>query len=134
MLGQIQRFQKAINPQGFPGGTFVTPVEFPSFLSMNRYSEFAFYANDNWSLGSRVKLNLGLRYDYFGPQEKSEPKFDSNFYYGDPNLDISTRHAAGDPAGGANGQRAAERTRARSEGCGSRTRTTSRRVSASPGT
>ena len=78
--GKFSRFQKAINPKGFPGGTFVTPVEFPSFLSKNRYSEFAFYANDNWSLGSRLKLNLGVRYEYFGPQQKSEPKYDSNFY------------------------------------------------------
>ena len=90
MTGNIQRFQKAINPQGYPGGTFVTPVRISELPSKNRYQEFAFYANDNWSLGSRFTVNLGLRYDYYGPQEKSEPKFDSNFYYGDPNLDISS--------------------------------------------
>jgi len=89
-LGQIARFQKAINPKGFPGQTYVTPVEFPSFLSKNRYSEFALYANDNWSLGDRVKLNLGVRYEYFGPQTKSDPKYDSNFYWGDPSLNIQT--------------------------------------------
>jgi len=88
--GQIARFQKAINPKGFPGGTYVTPVDFPSFLSKNRYSEYAFYANDNWSVGDRVKLNLGMRYEYFGPQTKSDPKYDSNFYWGDPNLNIET--------------------------------------------
>jgi outer membrane receptor protein involved in Fe transport len=89
-LGQIARFQKAINPKGFPGGTYVTPVEFPTFLSKNRYSEFALYAADNWNFGDRVKLNLGVRYEYFGPQAKSDPKFDSNFYWGDPGLNIST--------------------------------------------
>jgi len=89
-VGQIARFQKAINPKGFPGGTYVTPVDFPSFLSKNRYSEYAFYANDNWSVGDRVKLNLGMRYEYFGPQTKSDPKYDSNFYWGDPNLNIET--------------------------------------------
>jgi outer membrane receptor protein involved in Fe transport len=89
-LGNINRFQKAINPNGFPGGTFVTPVDFPSFLSKNRYSEFALYANDNWSIGDRLKLNLGVRYEYFGPQTKSDPKYDSNFYYGDPDLDTRT--------------------------------------------
>ena len=72
MLGQIQRFQSAINPEGFPGETFVTPVTFPSFLSKNRYTEFALYAQDNWSIGDRFKLNLGVRYDYFGPQRKSD--------------------------------------------------------------
>ena len=50
MLGQIQRFNVAINPDGFPGGTYVTPVSLPSFISNNRYNEFALYANDNWSL------------------------------------------------------------------------------------
>jgi outer membrane receptor protein involved in Fe transport len=89
VLGQIARFQKAINPQGYPGGTFVTPVGEPNFLSKNRYNEFAIYAADNWSLGDRLKLNLGMRYEYFGPQTKSDPKYDSNFYYGDPNLDIA---------------------------------------------
>jgi outer membrane receptor protein involved in Fe transport len=90
VTGNINRFQKAINPNGFPGGTYVTPVEFPSFLSKNRYQEFAFYAQDNWSLGDRLKLNLGVRYDYFGPQSKSDPKYDSNFYWADPNLDLNS--------------------------------------------
>jgi len=90
VLGQIARFQKAINPNGYPGGTFVTPVDFPSFLSKNRYNEFALYANDNWSVGSRLKLNLGLRYEYYGPQLKTDPKYDSNFYWADPNLNLNT--------------------------------------------
>jgi outer membrane receptor protein involved in Fe transport len=88
--GQIARFEKSINPNGFPGGTFVTPVPDPDFLSKNRYNEYAIYAADNWSVGNRLKLNLGMRYEYFGPQKKSEPKFDSNFYYGDPDLDITS--------------------------------------------
>ena len=68
----------------------MTPVQAPSFTSNNTYNEFAFYAADNWSVKSRVKLNLGLRYEYFGPQNKSDPKYDSNFYYGDPNVSVST--------------------------------------------
>ncbi len=82
VTGNINRFQAAINPGGFPGGTYVTPVSSPSFLSKNRYTEFALYAQDNWNIGNRLKLNLGVRYDYFGPQRKSDPKYDSNFYYG----------------------------------------------------
>ena len=98
MLGHIQRFQKAINPQGYPGGTFVTPVRTSELPEQEPLQEFALYANDNWSLGSRFKLNLGLRYDYFGPQKKSEPKYDSNFYYGDPTLVTLRAPPAGDPA------------------------------------
>ena len=88
VLGEIRRFQTAINPSGFPGGTYVTPVELPSFTSFNRYNEFGLYVNDNWSIADRLTLNLGVRYEYYGPQKKSEPKFDSNFYYGDPNLSV----------------------------------------------
>ena len=90
VTGNIKRFQVAINPEGFPGGTYTTPVGVPSFLSNNRYNEFAVYANDTWSVTSRVKVNLGVRYEYYGPQTKSEPKYDSNFYYGDPNVSVNT--------------------------------------------
>jgi len=90
VTGNILRFQAAINPNGFPGGTFTTPVQQPSFLSHNYYDEFSIYGEDNLSLGTRMKLNLGMRYDYFGPQMKKDPKYDSNFYYGNPSLDITT--------------------------------------------
>ena len=86
VLGQIRTLQhRDQSRRGIPGGTYVTPVELPSFPSQNRYNEYALYVNDNWSLTNRVTLNLGVRYEYFGPQEKSDPKYDSNFYYGTPN-------------------------------------------------
>jgi outer membrane receptor protein involved in Fe transport len=94
VLGQLRRFQTAINAEGYPGGTYTTPVSLPSFTSFNRYNEFALYANDNWSLGNRLTVNLGLRYEYYGPQTKSDPKFDSNFYYGDPNVSVNTSSPA----------------------------------------
>jgi outer membrane receptor protein involved in Fe transport len=90
VTGNILRFQAAINPNGYPGGTFVTPVQQPSFTSHNRYDEFGLYAQDNWSIKSRVTLNLGVRYEYYGPQKKSDPKYDSNFYYADPSVSVST--------------------------------------------
>jgi outer membrane receptor protein involved in Fe transport len=89
VTGTLGRFQKAINPNAFPGQTYVSPVAEPSFLSKNRYNEFSFYANDNWSVGNRLKLNLGMRYEYFGPQQKSDPKYDSNFYWADPDFDLT---------------------------------------------
>ena len=90
VLGQLRRFQTAINPGGYPGGSYVTPVSLPSFTSFNTYTEYALYANDNWSIGDRLTLNLGVRYEYYGPQQKSEPKYDSNFYYGDPNVSVNS--------------------------------------------
>jgi Carboxypeptidase regulatory-like domain/TonB-dependent Receptor Plug Domain/TonB dependent receptor len=90
VLGQIRRFQTAINPQGYPGGTYTTPVRLPSFLSENRYNEFALYISDDINIARRVKVNLGVRYEYYGPQEKSSPKYDSNFYYRDANASVNT--------------------------------------------
>jgi outer membrane receptor protein involved in Fe transport len=90
VLGRLAQFQTAINAEGYPGGTYVTPVSLPSFTSFNRYNEFALYVNDNWSVGNRVTVNLGLRYEYYGPQTKSQPKFDSNFYYGDANASVNS--------------------------------------------
>jgi len=89
VLGQLGRFQTAINPGGFPGATYTTPVSLPSFTSLNNYNEFAVYANDNWTIANRLTLNLGVRYEYYGPQTKSQPKYDSNFYYADPNFSVN---------------------------------------------
>jgi hypothetical protein len=90
VTGNIERFQTAINPGGFPGGFYTTPVSLPSFLSNNRYNEFALYIQDNWSVANRLTVNLGLRYEYYGPQKKTEPKVDSNFYYADANASVNT--------------------------------------------
>jgi outer membrane receptor protein involved in Fe transport len=94
VLGRLSRFETAINPEGFPGGTYTTPVGLPSFTSFNTYNEFALYANDNWSVGNRLTVNLGVRYEYYGPQTKSNPKHDSNFYYGDANVSVNTSSPA----------------------------------------
>jgi outer membrane receptor protein involved in Fe transport len=81
--GQIYLFQGAIDPQGkFPGETIQLPVTFPSFTRNNRYNEWAAYLNDTWSVTDRLKLNLGVRYEYYGVQQNSDPKLDSNFYFG----------------------------------------------------
>ena len=94
VLGQIRRFQTAINPAGYPGQTYTTPAPLPSFTSYNKYNEFAFYANDNWAIGNRLKLNLGMRYEYYGSQQKSDPKYDSNFYYPNDGTSVSTSSPA----------------------------------------
>ena len=47
------------------------------------------FAEGRCGRSDRVKLNLGVRYEYFGPQTKSDPKYDSNFYWGDPTLNIN---------------------------------------------
>jgi hypothetical protein len=84
VLGQIFQFNGAIDPQGkFPGETVTLPVSAPQFFRNNRYNEFAVYFNDTWSVSSRLKFNLGGRYEYFGVQHNTDPNLDANFYFGE---------------------------------------------------
>lgn len=77
-----QLFQVALDPQGqFPGGTITRPATSPNFQRTNLYSEWAAYINDQWRVKPGFTLNLGLRYEYFGPQ-RSEEELDSNFFFG----------------------------------------------------
>lgn len=82
LSGTTVRHQVAVNPQGqFPGGTVNLPVSGPNFKRTNVYNEWAAFVNDSWRIGSGFTLNLGLRYEYYGPQ-KSKEGLDSNFYFG----------------------------------------------------
>jgi hypothetical protein len=94
VTGNLGSFSAAINPGGYPGETYTTPVGFPNFNSVNTYDEFGIYINDTWSVTDRLKINLGLRYEYFGPQKKSEPKYDSNFYYASDDCSVNTTSPA----------------------------------------
>ena len=100
LSGQIYQFQGAVDPQGkypcvrngtIPGRTYVvTPdcllnlsqLQEPSFNRNNRYNDGAFYAQDSWKVTSRLTVNLGLRWEYYGVQHNANPNLDSNFYLG----------------------------------------------------
>ncbi len=91
LTGQLSQFQAAIYPQGkFPciGGvvtadcTVTLPVGPPGFSRSNRYHDAALYVQDSWKIRPRFTLNLGLRWEYFGPQANVNPNLDSNFYLG----------------------------------------------------
>jgi hypothetical protein len=103
IAGQLHEFQAAIYPQGkFPcvGGvvtaacTLNLPVGPPDFSRSNRYHEAALYAQDSWKIRPRLTLNLGLRWEYFGPQANGNPSKDSNFYFG-PGSNIELQTATG---------------------------------------
>jgi outer membrane receptor protein involved in Fe transport len=90
LMGQLARFQGAINPQGKfpcrnpaapdPSCTIALPVQSPNFSRSNLYNEFAFYGQDSWRFSPRLTLNLGLRYEYFGVQHNKNKALDSNYY------------------------------------------------------
>jgi len=89
-LGQIARFQVAINPQGkypctdfsHPTGacTVNFPLTQPSFSRSNLYNNPALYIQDAWKVAPRFTLNVGLRWEFFGVQHNKNAQLDSNFY------------------------------------------------------
>jgi len=84
VLGNLRRLQVAVDPQGntTPGALVTLPVRPPQFTRSNIYNEWAAYFNDSWRTSSRVTLNLGVRYEYYGVQHNRNRNLDSNFYYG----------------------------------------------------
>jgi len=65
-----------------PQCTVNLPVSEPSFQRSDRYKDGAVYAEDSWRFSPRLTLNFGVRYEYYGVQHNSNPRLDSNFYYG----------------------------------------------------
>jgi hypothetical protein len=47
-----------------------------------RAKEFAGYVQDDWKVTQRLTLNIGVRWDYFGPPHNVKPGLDSNVYFG----------------------------------------------------
>lgn len=49
-----------------------------------RANETAMYIQDDWRATARLTLNLGVRWEYFGPPHNFQPNIDANFYTGTP--------------------------------------------------
>lgn len=107
--GNLGLFQVAINPQGAYPCTrnsntgaynhttacqFQTPAVSPNFSRSNRYQDGAAYASDSWKVDRRLTVNLGLRWEIYGPQHSQRPDYDSNFFFGTGNT-IWDRIASG---------------------------------------
>jgi hypothetical protein len=55
-----------------------------------RANEFAFFVQDDFRVNSRLTVNLGLRWEYFGPPHNFQKNIDSNFYFGSPVTPVPT--------------------------------------------
>jgi hypothetical protein len=62
----------------------------PKFYRGYRANEFASFIQDDWRVNNRLTVNLGLRWEYFGPPHNFQPNIDSNFYFGTPVTPIQT--------------------------------------------
>jgi hypothetical protein len=54
----------------------------PDFYRGYRANEVDFFVQDDWRVSNRLTVNLGLRWEYFGPPHNFKPNIDSNFYFG----------------------------------------------------
>ena len=61
-----------------------TPATRPIYYRGYRANEVAAYVQDDWRIHPRLTVNLGLRWDYFGPPHNFEQGLDSNMYTGSP--------------------------------------------------
>jgi len=88
---------RAITGGAYYGGAYyvsasVNPTnnQTPDFYRGYRANEFAGFAQDDWRISTRLTLNLGLRWEYFGPPHNFKPNVDSNFYFGSLVTPVST--------------------------------------------
>jgi hypothetical protein len=65
-------------------GAAVNPTNgrVPDFYRGYRAHEVALFAQDDWRISPRLTLNLGLRWEYFGPPRNFQDNIDSNYYFG----------------------------------------------------
>ena len=73
LFGAFGAAQASINP---------ITGELPEYYRGYRANEFAFYGQDDWKIRSNFTVNLGLRWEYFGPPHNFRSGIDSNIYFG----------------------------------------------------
>jgi len=80
-VGSWYQASAAVNPN-----TGALPVFYRGY----RANEVGMYAQDDWRMFPRFTLNVGLRWEYFGPPHDFQKNIDSNFYFGSPVTPFAT--------------------------------------------
>ena len=62
----------------------------PEYYRGYRANEYGAYVQDDWRLSQKLTLNLGVRWEYFGPPHNFKPGLDSNFFFGPTTTPIVT--------------------------------------------
>jgi Carboxypeptidase regulatory-like domain/TonB dependent receptor len=103
---------KATSGSIFEAGASLNPLTggFPVYYRGYRANEVALYGQDDWKVLPRLTLNLGLRWEYFGPPHNFRDGLDSNIFWGSP---LTPLPANGNPFLPANSSQAAMEAGAR---------------------
>jgi outer membrane receptor protein involved in Fe transport len=90
VLGQLRPVPGGDQPERVPGRHVHDARVAAQLQQQEQVQRVRVLRERQLALMDRLTVNLGLRYEYYGPQTKSEPKYDSNFYYGDVNASVNT--------------------------------------------
>ncbi|HEX4486704.1 MAG TPA: hypothetical protein VH088_10580, partial [Terriglobales bacterium] len=76
----------------YSAGAAVNPTNgaIPDFYRGYRANEFGAFGQDDWKVTPRLTMNLGVRWDYFGPPHNFQDGVDSNFYFGTGTTPVQT--------------------------------------------
>ncbi len=82
--GDDDTLEGSSNGGFYLAGASVNPVtgQKPEYYRGFRANEAGAYIQDDWKVRPRLTLNIGLRWDYYGPPHNFRPGLDSNYYFG----------------------------------------------------
>ncbi|MFZ0800402.1 MAG: carboxypeptidase regulatory-like domain-containing protein, partial [Terriglobales bacterium] len=75
-----------------------TNGQLPIYYRGFRANEVAMYIQDDWRVHPRLTVNMGLRWEYFGPPHNFQSGLDANFYTGTPVLQANPCPTVSNPA------------------------------------